>query len=258
MKRVLVTGANGQLGRSIRDIAGLYPNLGFLFAGRETLDITDPVRVRAVFAEYRPDYCINCAAYTRVEEAEKDPAPAFEVNAGGVRNLVEACRQEDTVLIHISTDYVFDGRKKGAYLPEDTPNPINEYGKSKLAGEAIIRDGMTRYRIVRTSWLYSRKYAPNFYQTILKMATAGETLRVTDAQRGCPTDADNLARHLLDLVDSGFVEPGVSHFTDRESRTWYEFARDILKEHGMSESVRLVKDNKSRSFARRPENSVLR
>nr|WP_221898726.1 dTDP-4-dehydrorhamnose reductase [Robiginitalea sp. SC105] len=253
----MVTGAGGQLGRTLKDKIHQFPGLDGIFLGREDLDITDRRDVFEKLAQNAPDYCINCAAYTLVDQAEKDPQRALEVNAEAVGYLVEACRVMQVVLVHISTDYVFDGTRKAGYVPGDTPNPINAYGRSKLLGELRILEGLKRFFIIRTSWLYSRQYGPNFYLRILEKARSGEELHVVDNQRGCPTLADNLAIYLLKLV-SGEPRPfGIYHFTDGKAMTWFEFAREILIEHSLQHSAQLVKDNKSRSFARRPVNSIL-
>ena len=257
MKRVLVTGAGGQLGKSIQELAPEYASLEFFFMDKTELDITSWDQVFDRFRQVEPDYCINCAAYTKVDQAEKTPEPAYAVNVIGVKNLARACAEMGTTLIHISTDYVFDGKKKEGYLPEDQPNPINVYGKTKLEGERIIEKNLDRYFIVRTSWLYSKKYGPNFYLTILEKAKKGETLTVTDAQRGCPTDAANLARHLLELIGSESTDYGISHFTDGEVMSWFEFARNIIDENGLLESTELVKGQNYNTFAVRPEISIL-
>ena len=257
MKRVLVTGAGGQLGRSLQEITPHYDQLEFLFLDRAELDITDPDEVQKKFTKFRPHYCINCAAYTKVDQAERTPEPAFEVNVHGVENLARACTETGTILIHISTDYVFDGRKSEGYRPEDQPNPINIYGKTKLEGERIIQQHLQKFFIIRTSWLYSKKYGPNFYLTILRKAREGEQITVTDAQKGCPTDAANLARHILELIKSGNREFGISHFTDGEVMSWYGFAKQILKDHGLSDQVSLAKGGNYVTFAERPKHSEL-
>jgi dTDP-4-dehydrorhamnose reductase len=193
-----------------------------------------------------------------VEQAEKTPDPAYAVNVEGVRNLVEACKRYGIILIHISTDYVFDGEKEEGYSPEDTPNPINVYGRTKYLGEQVIRQGMERYFIIRTSWLYSRKYGPNFYLTILEKAKSGEKLVVTDAQKGCPTDAANLALHIISIIAEGNAAYGISHFTDGEAMSWFGFAERILKEKGLNQDTELVKGGNYLTFVRRPENSILK
>jgi dTDP-4-dehydrorhamnose reductase len=256
MSWVLVTGAGGQLGKSLEDLSSEYPDLKFLFLGKASLDITSRDKVLETFRDFHPDYCINCAAYTQVEQAEKTPEPAYAVNVEGVRNLVEACKRYGTILIHISTDYVFDGEKEGGYCPEDTPNPINVYGRTKYLGEQVIRQGMERYFIIRTSWLYSRKYGPNFYLTILQKAKSSEKLLVTDAQKGCPTDAANLARHIMSLIGEGNAAYGISHFTDGEAMSWFGFAERILRENGILEEGILNKGNHA-TIARRPAGSIL-
>ena len=255
MKKVLVTGANGQLGQCLKKIAPNYNELTFVFKNSKDLDITNKDQMNSFFAEDDFDFCINCAAYTNVEQAEKTPDIAYEVNAEGVKNLALLCRENDTFLIHISTDYVFDGEKKEPYTVDDIPNPINEYGKSKLLGEKYIEEIMKDYLIIRTSWLYS-EFGKNFYTTILSKAKAGENLSVTDEQLGCPTNANNLALHIVEKLtqNNNF---GIDHFTDNYSCTWFEFAKKILLENNLTDKVQLEKVKNYRTFARRPKNSVL-
>ena len=255
--KLLVTGANGQLGLSLRDLVGDYPDLEVLFLDRTALDITDKDAVVKYFEDYQPDYCINCAAFTQVDLAEQKPEDAYAVNVQGVRHLVEACNSKSTVLVHISTDYVFDGKKTAGYLPTDSPSPINEYGRTKWLGEQAITGSMHAYFIIRTSWLYSRKYPPNFYLTIARKAQKGEELKVIDSQRGCPTDASNLARHILGKVHSRSSDYGISHFTDGHAMTWFEFAGWILEQEGFTPYDKLQKADNYRTFAVRPTNSIL-
>ena len=232
--------------------------MDFLFLARSEMDITSAVEIRKWFLKYRPDYCVNCAAYTQVDQAEKTPEPAYEVNVKGPENLARACREFGTKLVHISTDYVFDGKNSNGYLPGDTPNPINVYGRTKLEGELMIQKEMDAYFIIRTSWLYSKHYPPNFYLTILEKARKGETLSVTNAQRGCPTDAANLAQHILEIIKSETSEYGISHFTDGEAMTWFEFAVHILEQEGFPDYPQLSKAENYRTFAERPQTSILK
>lgn len=257
MKKVLVTGAGGQLGKTLQDTAAEYPDLEPYFLTREELDITDPVKIRQVFQELQPDYCINCAAYTAVDQAEQNPGRAMAINAQGAGNLAEASAAHKVFLIQISTDYVFDGEKEEGYFPEDAPNPINVYGMSKWKGEQEVQKRLPRHLIVRTSWLYSRRYGPNFYLAIVHKAHSGETITVTDKQRGRPTLADHLARYLWDCVVAETPPTGIVHFSDGESMTWHAFAARILKEIGKFDSVRLTRADNYRSFAQRPANSIL-
>lgn len=255
--KVLVTGAGGQLGKCLQKVAGKYPHIHFDFKDKSTLDITDSQQVRLVFQKGEFDYCINAAAYTKVDEAERNPQQAYAVNTHGVKILARACRQFEVCMIHISTDYVFDGTKEGGYTTKDTPNPINVYGKSKWDGEKQVQELLDRYFIVRTSWLYS-EFGKNFYTKILEKARRGETLYVTDAQKGCPTNANNLVTYLLTLITDESADYGIKHFTDGEAMTWYKFAERIVMESDMGDSVRVVRDDNYRSFAARPANSMLK
>lgn len=256
-KKVLVTGANGQLGLTIKELFEVNnENIDFVLVAKSELDITKEKQLKLYFQENQFDYCINCAAYTNVEQAEKTPDIAYKVNAEGVKYLAEACKEIETVLIHISTDYVFDGEKTEPYTIKDTPNPINEYGKSKLKGEQYIQDILDKYFIVRTSWLYSKKYGNNFYRTILKKAKEGKKLYVTDSQKGCPTNTENLSNYILSLIKVESKNYGIKHFCDEKAMTWYDFAEQILNEH-LYNNIKLVKVKNYRTFARRPKNSVL-
>lgn len=257
MGSILVTGSKGQLGKSLQDLAKDYPNFDFVFMDSKSLDITNVKTVNDIFDSNNFDFCINCAAYTNVEQAEKERDKAFQVNAEGVRNIAIACKKNQVVLLHVSTDYVFDGEKETGYLPSDTANPINVYGASKLKGEEIIQTELSDYFIVRTSWLYNRNYGHNFYRTILSKAKAGEDLKVTADQRGCPTNTDNLARFLLNLIEKNNKIYGIHHFSDGEAMTWFEFAKAILEENSLIGTVELDKAQNYRTFAARPKNSVL-
>ncbi len=257
MTRVLVTGAGGQLGKSIQKIALEYPELKFGFKNSKQLNITDASKVEAVLEEGQYQYCINCAAYTNVEKAERDKKNAFFVNAEGVKNIAESCLKMDVILIHVSTDYVFDGDKKEPYTIDDKPNPINVYGASKLKGEEYIKEILQKYFIVRTSWLYS-EYGNNFYKIILRKAQAREELQITDEQIGCPTHAVNLARFILNVINSENSNYGIRHFTDGEAMSWYGFAKKILLENKLQHYAHPEKAKNYRTFARRPGYSVLK
>ena len=205
MISVLVTGSEGQLGKCVQKIANNYDSLDFKFMDSKGLDITNQKSINSVFESEHYDYCINCAAYTNVEQAEKTPNIAFEVNAYAVKQLAIQCNKHNVILIHISTDYVFDGKKEGGYLTTDLPNPINQYGMSKLAGENFIREILDKYYIIRTSWLYS-EYGNNFYNTIVNKAKTESVLYITDEQTGCPTNANNLVKYVLNLIISQNTE----------------------------------------------------
>jgi len=257
MKRILVTGSEGQLGKCLQKISGNFESMSFKFLDAQSLDITNTKNINSVFQSKDYEYCINCAAYTNVEQAERTPEKAFAVNAYGVNNIAIACKNNNVVLIHISTDYVFDGKKEEGYLTTDLPNPINQYGMSKLAGENYIMKVLEKYFIIRTSWLYS-EFGKNFYKTILSKAKAGDDLIIPDDQTGCPTDANNLSFYILGLIKNESRSYGIHHFTDGKALTWYGFAKRILKENNLEGKVKLDKAKNYRTFAARPRNSVLK
>lgn len=251
--RVLVTGSNGQLGRCIQKIAGSYSENEFVFTASDVLDITDIEEVSSIFKKGDFDFCINTAAYTNVEESEKKPEMAYSVNAEGVKNIARACKDHDVILIHISTDYVFDGEKDTPYLIDDDVNPINEYGKSKLQGEKYVQELLEHYYIIRTSWLYS-EFGHNFYRTIAKKAKEETILYITEEEVGCPTDANNLAKFILDFFVLTQGNYGIYHFTDGEAMSWNSFAHKIIDELGLNVAI---ESKNYPTFAKRPKYSVL-
>lgn len=226
MKRVLVTGANGQLGLALQG-ATKGSNLDLVFMDKDSLDITNAEAIKDVFAKQSFNVCINAAAYTHVDGAEANKALAYAINATAVETLAKVCKQQQCWLIHISTDYVFDGTLDGPYTPADPPNPLNVYGASKLAGERTIQAVGGTYSIVRTSWLYSH-YGNNFYTKLLAQVNAGKTLRVTADQKGCPTRAEDLAAHLLTGIANQQLPKGISHFCGNEVMTWLDLARELF------------------------------
>lgn len=257
--KVLVTGANGQLGKTINELFRQnHDGIEFTFMSKLELDISKKEDVLSLFKTSKFHYCINCAAYTNVEQAEKSPKTAYKVNAEGVKNLAEACKFSNVILIHISTDYVFDGEKNKPYTINDTPNPINEYGKSKLKGEQYIQSILNDFFIIRTSWLYSKKHGRNFYKTILKKAKSQkEALSITGEQIGCPTDATNVSNLIYNLIRTRTNSFGIFHFSDNLKMTWYDFAKNILIENGLFYKINLVKADNYVTFAKRPKYSVL-
>ena len=256
MNRILITGSSGQLGQALLKISDRYADLELDFKNKEELDITSIADVENYFENNNLTYCVNCAAYTDVEQAEKTPDPAYRVNAHGAENIARACLKNNVILIHISTDYVFDGTKDTPYKPGDAPNPINEYGRSKWEGERIIQKLLKSYYIIRTSWLYSSK-GSNFYTKVIQKAKARKKLQITDEQKGCPTNAINLAHYILELIRDDQRNYGIYHYTDGEVMTWFELAKKILAQENLADQVTLEKVTNYRTFARRPKNSVL-
>lgn len=257
MKSVLVTGSNGQLGNCIQKVASDYVDMHFVFTDAKTMDITSSESIERLLTTNKFDYCINCAAYTNVEQAEKTPKKAYEVNAKGAKNLALACMKNNVVLIHISTDYVFDGKKETPYTVQDIPNPINQYGKSKLEGENSIKELLEAYFVVRTSWLYS-EYGKNFYKTILEKSKTEKTLFITDEQKGCPTNANRLATYVIKLISEESENYGIHHFSDEKVMSWYDFARDILVKNGLEKKVMVQRAKNYITLAKRPRNSAIK
>ena len=226
MKRVLITGANGQLGIALQGVAKDF-DLDLVFMDKNALDITNAEEVNKVFATQSFAICINAAAYTDVDGAETNKALAFAINETAVETLAKVCKQHGCWLIHISTDYVFDGTLDRPYTQSDTPNPLNVYGASKLAGEQAIEAVGGTYSIVRTSWLYSH-YGNNFYTKLQAQLDAGKTLHVTANQEGCPTRAEELAAHLLNGIANQQLAKGISHYCGGEVMTWLDLARRLF------------------------------
>ncbi|WP_106793781.1 dTDP-4-dehydrorhamnose reductase [Aquimarina sp. Aq78] len=253
---ILITGSSGQLGQCIEKIKKNYPGLQLYFANSEVLDITKKEEIQHFFKGKSFKFVVNCAAYTNVEQAEKEPEKAFLVNATGVLNLAQICKGYDTTFIHISTDYVFDGSKETPYIEEDTPNPINEYGKSKLAGEQYIQEILEKYFIIRTSWLYS-EFGHNFFKTILKKSETEKELTITTSEIGTPTNANDLAKFILDLAINNNQKYGLYHFSNLGEATWYNFAEEILRVLGKLDDIMLKRIDNYHTFAQRPKYSVL-
>ena len=235
MKRILVTGANGQLGKTLkRQNQGSEDH--WVFCGREELDITNSNAILSFLENQDFDFCINCAAYTNVERAEKEIEEAQRINVVAVKNLVSACNKKKITLLHVSTDYVFDGKKNSPYIETDVTAPLNQYGKSKLQGEQYIEQNAAAFYIIRTSWLYSKILGANFYSAILNKAKQGEPLTVVNDQVGTPTDVEHLAEFLIKIIEKE-PEQGLYHFSDERIMSWYDFAVEIVKEHQLDASV---------------------
>ena len=209
---VLVTGAKGQLAKTIALFKDENSSFNFIFKSKEELDIVNKSAIVSVFNAHNFRFCINCAAYTNVEQAEKTPEIAYKINGEAVKNLAEVCSNFEVKLIHISTDYVFDGETSEPYKENEIPNPLNEYGKSKLQGERYIQDILNSYYIIRVSWLYSA-FEKNFFNTIANYLNKNQKLNITTSQRGTPTSCVSLAQYIIWMLASD-LEYGVYHFTD--------------------------------------------
>lgn len=254
--KLLITGANGQLGRCLQDLAEKYPNYQFHFKTSKELDITKKNQINKLFALEKYDYCINCAAYTAVDKAETDQEYAFLVNAEAVKYLAEACNTHNTTFIHISTDFVFDGSKKTPYSEEDVPSPINVYGASKLKGEKYVQDIIEQFFIIRTSWVYS-EYGNNFVKTMLRLAKERKELSVVEDQLGSPTYAKDLAEAIMKIVCAKASDFGFYHYSNEGETSWYEFAKAIFEIKGMNVIVNPISADAYPTAAKRPCYSVM-
>ena len=252
--KILVTGAGGQLGQCIKQASKDYPELNFTFTTSEELDLSQFAVVGAYMRRENFDVCINCAAYTNVEQAEKEQEMAYLINAKSVQNLAKDCEETNCTLIHISTDYVFNGKKDTPYTEEDATDPLNVYGASKLLGEEYIAEACSSYLIFRTSWLYS-DIGKNFFNTIRAKAEAGEPLNITTSQKGTPTNARDLAAFILKIISEKKLEVGLYHYSNLGEATWYDFAKEILLL--MGSTTELNENNDFQTLAVRPSYSVL-
>lgn len=258
---ILLTGANGQVGW---EIARRGPGLGVRAFGHGELDITDGDHVRDAVARMRPSVVVNAAAYTAVDKAESERDLAFAVNEAGPRNLAQVCADKNIPLIHISTDYVFDGAKIGPYVENDPVAPLGVYGASKLAGERAVTQSGAPAIILRTAWVYGT-HGNNFVKTMLRLGAEREVLRVVDDQRGCPTAAADIADTVLALaarLSTGPVAPsllGIFHCVGGAETTWFGFARGIFEAANLAKTPRLepIATSDYPTPARRPANSVL-
>ena len=256
---VLVTGANGQLGQSLQYIAKNYSEIDFVFCDSSKLNITDKNNCQQIFEKFIPDFCINAAAYTAVDKAETEPQEAYEINVVGVRNLAETCKEFKTVLIHISTDFIFDGTKTTPYSEIDFPKPTGVYGQTKLDGEIAIQETFDHFFIIRTSWVYSQ-FGNNFMKTMLRLGREKQSLSVVNDQIGTPTNAVDLAEIILEIIQSCKSEEdnfGIYNFSNEGQCSWFEFAKKIFEIHKIKIDVKPIPTSSYPTPAKRPMFSVL-
>jgi dTDP-4-dehydrorhamnose reductase len=256
MIKILVTGGNGQLAQCLKDVVINDNELNVDFQDLPYLDITDKQQLESYFSKNELDYCINCAAYTFVDLAEEQSNLAYAVNAEGPKNLAEVCKKYQVKLLHISTDFVFDGKKQTPYIETDMPNPLGVYGTSKWQGERYIQEVMQDYFILRTSWLYS-EYGNNFMKTMLKLSRTRDEISVVSDQIGVPTYAGDLAEVLIKIVLSSSTNYGVYHYSNSGAISWYDFAVEIFKQFGKKIEVKPIKTKDYPTAAKRPKYSVL-
>jgi len=261
-KRILVTGGGGQLAQCLKNQLPKNTADEFLFVTRNELDITQNAAVKKLFADFKPQIVVNTAAYTHVDRAEEERDLAYSINSEAVKSLAEACKDCGALLIHISTDYVFDGNGDLPYKEEHKTNPQTVYGASKYAGEeALLKSGLKLFYIIRTSWLYS-EHGHNFYRTMQRLANEKDTLQIVNDQQGCPTNANDLALGILKIIavtnnNNNNNTFGIYHFSNRGNTTWYGFALEIFRLKEIKIKVIPVSSATFPTKAKRPSYSVL-
>ena len=256
MKNILITGANGQLGSEIRVASAQFPQFRFFFTDVTELDICNREAVHAYMAENHMDGIVNCAAYTAVDKAEDDAETCYRINRDAVKNLAEAAREYKLDIIHVSTDYVFDGKSYLPYTEVMPVNPSSVYGKSKLEGERILMEICPEAVIVRTSWLYS-SFGNNFVKTMLRLGQERDKLNVIFDQVGTPTYAADLAVALLSILAAGKPAAGIYHYSNEGVCSWYDFTRSIHRLAGISCDLVPIESKEYPVRTPRPHFSVL-
>ncbi|MDR1610118.1 MAG: dTDP-4-dehydrorhamnose reductase [Candidatus Symbiothrix sp.] len=259
-KKILITGANGQLGNELQKLAPAYPQFEFFPVDIDTFNLCDKAEVGSFFGKSPMDYIINCAAYTAVDKAEDEVENCYKVNCDAVQNLAESA-QEHTRIIHISTDYVFDGTGKIPLKESDQTNPQSVYGKSKLAGEQILMKIKPESIIIRTAWLYS-SFGNNFVKTMIRLGKERSELNVVCDQHGTPTYAADLAQAILSVIirteETGNFSAGIYHYSNEGVTTWFDFTKKILQLAGITTcTVHPIPTSQYPTKAPRPEYSVL-
>ncbi len=253
---ILVSGKNGQLGKELQDVASSNENFEFIFFDREELDIADATSLKKSFQKYSPSFFINCAAYTAVDKAETEKEKAYQINAEAVGNIAKLCDQFNTKLIHISTDYVFDGKATKPYKEDDKTNPVNYYGYTKLKGEELALQNNPNTIIIRTSWVYS-KYGNNFVKTMLRLMNERKEINVVNDQLGSPTYAKDLAEAIISTVSGQqSTVNGIFHFSNEGIISWYDFALAIKEIKQFNCAVNPIPTTSYPTPAKRPAYSV--
>ncbi|MGY8662368.1 dTDP-4-dehydrorhamnose reductase [Bradyrhizobium sp. UFLA05-109] len=262
--RLYVIGTQGQVSRSLRELAPFVSDLDIGFAARPELDLTRPQSVANAIMSFKPDIVINPAAYTAVDQAETESDLAYAINRDAAGEVAKAANAIGSLIIHLSTDYVFDGKKPDPYVETDQPNPQGVYGRSKLEGELAVAAANPRHVILRTSWVYA-PFGHNFVRTMLKVGAERDCVRVVDDQRGCPTYAPDIAASIVSMARR--LRPwqqqysGITHLAGLEAMTWHEFARltfsESVKRAGPSAAVETISSAEYPTAAVRPANSQL-
>ena len=256
MTTILITGSRGQLGNEMQVAAKHYTTFNFIYTDIEELDICNKADLENFVKENNVDIVVNCAAYTAVDKAEDDVELCYKINADAVKNIGEIANEYNLKVIHVSTDYVFDGTNHLPYNEDQTVCPATVYGKSKLAGEQALTETCPKSIIIRTSWLYS-SFGNNFVKTMMKLGAERDLLNVIFDQVGTPTNAADLAETILQIIQNETFVPGIYHFSDEGVCSWYDFTKSIHRIAGIECDVRPIETKDYPARTPRPHYSVL-
>jgi len=255
-KKVIVTGSNGQLGNELKNLQGFFPQFQFIFFTRDELSINDEKSVQKTFELHKPDYLINCAAYTEVDKAESEKEQALVINGTAVGRIALASKQYQTKFIHISTDYVFNGKQSDPLKETDPVDPVNAYGETKLLGEQLAIHDNPDSIVIRTSWVYS-SYGKNFVKTMMRLMKERESINVVNDQWGSPTYAADLAGAIMRVIVSENWIPGIYHYSNNGVITWFDFANEIKRLIHSTCTIEPISTDQYPTAAKRPNYSVL-
>ena len=256
-KKILITGANGQLGNCFQRLEEDYSlNYEFIFASSKDLDITDEASVESYFENLKPDFCVNAAAYTAVDLAESEEEKAYSVNAYGVENLAKVSKKYNVIFIHVSTDYVFNGETNISYDEDNFTDPIGVYGNSKRKGEELALEENDKTIILRTSWLYS-EFNKNFVKTMLNLFSIKDELNIVADQFGQPTNANDLAEAIMKIIETENKHYGIFHFSNYPETTWFDFAKEIAELNGSTLKLNPITTDQYPTPAKRPMRSTM-
>lgn len=256
MNTILITGSHGQLGNEMQQAAKSFPAFNFIYTDVEDLDICDKAALNAFVKANKVNIIVNCAAYTAVDKAEDDVDLCYKINADAARNIGEVASENNLKVVHVSTDYVFDGTNYIPYTEDQPVSPATVYGKSKLAGELALMETCDQSVILRTSWLYS-SFGNNFVKTMMKLGAERDSLNVIFDQIGTPTYAADLAYSILSLLSHATFVPGIYHFSDEGVCSWYDFTKTIHRIAGITCDVRPIETKDYPARTPRPHYSVL-
>jgi dTDP-4-dehydrorhamnose reductase len=253
---IIVSGKNGQLGKELSDLANNYPQFEFNFFDRTELDIANTEAINNVFDKYKPTYFINTAAYTAVDKAETEQEQAYLINAEATGNIAKVCKAYSTRLVHISTDYVFNGQGAQPYKEEDATYPVNYYGYTKWMGEQLALQNNPQTIVIRTSWVYS-VYGNNFVKTMMRLMKDRSDINVVADQFGSPTYAKDLAEAIIQIITQNNFQPGIYHFSNSGEINWHTFASAIKSAKHFSCNVHAIPTSQYPTPAKRPAYSVM-